>query len=989
MSAHLGARRAGAGRGWSAAWAVTAFALVGLVGCGGGRPGAAADLPDRTAQAVSATGAAPVMLTLAGAPAQSSITAAGTYALRLVADPTRYLWVPTTGSGLPIATITLQAGAPIPREAQFAASAPVARGLQGQYQGCLTLRAEAVADLPWTLPATPSWPAATAALPQSRFLVGAVDPTSTAVDYPVWLRATSGTVTSPTELCQRPGLGSRGTRFFVIARGENLKLSADRLTLSRDDGSTAFDAAATWEVVKLANPTGALPALTLRGQVPSARYVYGEAGAVLMDLVDFDQQVREVELYNGFARFSVSAAQPFDVLKRLPVGSYRWVARGRNVFTGLSVTTGALDTEVLPLPPPAGYAPPQATLTAPGAATGGPSVAGQAITLLAAPTGATDKVRGIEFLDGARVLAGTTRLPARWDWVGEPGDHQLAVRVTDVYGNQRTSPALAWRVAPRPAGSPALATLVLQPLAAGASAPEGTVHRLTAELSDPAGQIVQVLFYQGADLIGGSVQAPYSVPWNGPVGRHLLTAVAVDRQGRRSASAAVPIEVTIGVPPPPSVTLHPMFFEGLASVQAPATDSRSPAGQDLTINLQYFSKLNEPLSRVELYAVDLGRLTSDVLGPLEFIGSAPASLTSAQASIVWRAPRPGQYALLPRVVAAHARGTSRLPGAVFAEGSAARLTVLAVAQAHRITVGTPVTGSARLSAPSASTGTALELGQGLVLSAAVAGQDGTAASVSQVRFLVDDRVIASLGSGQPPQARWLPQALGRYRLNVEAVDRASGQVFGSAPVVVEVVPLGTPAPITGTDFRAPRVRLLSPLDGTTVAAGARLVVEAQAVDPDGFITSVRFRSDRGDVTITQPPYRLEWTASGSSATVWAEATDDRGLTSFTPTAKVSVTPPAPNQPPTARMAVPATATQVALGTRFTLEAQVADADGRVVKVEFLDNGRIMGTATTAPWRLSGTAGLVGAHALAARATDDRGAVTTSLPVLVQVLPAAP
>jgi len=204
-----------------------------------------------------------------------------------------------------------------------------------------------------------------------------------------------------------------------------------------------------------------------------------------------------------------------------------------------------------------------------------------------------------------------------------------------------------------------------------------------------------------------------------------------------------------------------------------------------------------------------------------------------------------------------------------------------------------------------------------------------------------------LGSGQPPQARWLPQALGRYRLNVEAVDRASGQVFGSAPVVVEVMPLGTPAPITGTDFRAPRVRLLSPLDGTTVATGARLVVEAQAVDPDGFITSVKFRSDRGDVTITQPP--------------------------------------------TVRMAVPATATQVALGTRFTLEAQAADADadGRVVKVEFLDNGRIMGTATTAPWRLSGTAGLAGAHALAARATDDRGAVTTSLPVLVQVLPAAP
>jgi len=117
------------------AWGLAALVLTGLAslaGCGGGRSGAAADLPDRTAQAVSATGAAPGTLTLAGAPAQSSITAAGTYALRLVADPTRCLWVPTPGSGLTITTVTLQAGAPIPREAQFASSAPVARGLQGQ-----------------------------------------------------------------------------------------------------------------------------------------------------------------------------------------------------------------------------------------------------------------------------------------------------------------------------------------------------------------------------------------------------------------------------------------------------------------------------------------------------------------------------------------------------------------------------------------------------------------------------------------------------------------------------------------------------------------------------------------------------------------------------------------------------------------------------------------------------------------------------------------
>jgi hypothetical protein len=69
-----------------------------------------------------------------------------------------------------------------------------------------------------------------------------------------------------------------------------------------------------------------------------------------------------------------------------------------------------------------------------------------------------------------------------------------------------------------------------------------------------------------------------------------------------------------------------------------------------------------------------------------------------------------------------------------------------------------------------------------------------------------------------------------------------------------------------------------------------------------------------------------------------------------------------------------------------MTATAADSDGTVTKVEFLDGTKILGQDTTAPYAFTWRNVPVGTHVLTARATDNRGAVTTSSVVSITVRP---
>ena len=69
---------------------------------------------------------------------------------------------------------------------------------------------------------------------------------------------------------------------------------------------------------------------------------------------------------------------------------------------------------------------------------------------------------------------------------------------------------------------------------------------------------------------------------------------------------------------------------------------------------------------------------------------------------------------------------------------------------------------------------------------------------------------------------------------------------------------------------------------------------------------------------------------------------------------------------------------------FTLQASAADTDGTVTQVDFLQNGQLLGTTNVIPYSFAVSSLAAGTYTFTARATDDKGASTTSAPVAVTV-----
>ena len=106
------------------------------------------------------------------------------------------------------------------------------------------------------------------------------------------------------------------------------------------------------------------------------------------------------------------------------------------------------------------------------------------------------------------------------------------------------------------------------------------------------------------------------------------------------------------------------------------------------------------------------------------------------------------------------------------------------------------------------------------------------------------------------------------------------------------------------------------------------------------------------------------------------------------------TPPAPNitivggtianVPPTTIITSPANNTVYAAPGTVTINANAADTDGTVAKVDFYDGTTLIGTDAAAPYSFSWMNVPAGNYSITARATDDQGATGTSAAITVVV-----
>jgi len=91
-----------------------------------------------------------------------------------------------------------------------------------------------------------------------------------------------------------------------------------------------------------------------------------------------------------------------------------------------------------------------------------------------------------------------------------------------------------------------------------------------------------------------------------------------------------------------------------------------------------------------------------------------------------------------------------------------------------------------------------------------------------------------------------------------------------------------------------------------------------------------------------------------------------------------------NQPPTVSLTAPTAGASFTAGSSITVNANAADSDGSVSKVEFFRGGTSLGIDTSAPYSVTWTNASAGSHTFKAVATDNNNAVTSSATVSVTV-----
>ncbi|MBN2484597.1 MAG: T9SS type A sorting domain-containing protein [Bacteroidales bacterium] len=251
----------------------------------------------------------------------------------------------------------------------------------------------------------------------------------------------------------------------------------------------------------------------------------------------------------------------------------------------------------------------------------------------------------------------------------------------------------------------------------------------------------------------------------------------------------------------------------------------------------------------------------------------------------------------------------------------------------------------------------------LVILAANASDDG---SIDSVEFYVNN-IKVNTDPTAPYEYSWTA-LLGNATITAKAYDN-DGLSTTSNPVEILVK-----NPVL------PTINISSPANGATIVAGSIINIQASATDEDGSIDSVVFyvNNNRIGIDITEP-YQIEYIPDViGTYSIIAVAKDNDGLSGSD-----TITVYANNIiPPVISITSPVEGAVFLNYDPVSITANATD-DGTIDSVEFYINDLKVNTDYIHPYQFTWTAAL-GNPSITAKAYDNEGANTTSLPVTILV-----
>ena len=534
------------------------------------------------------------------------------------------------------------------------------------------------------------------------------------------------------------------------------------------------------------------------------------------------------------------------------------------------------------------------------------------------------EVNGLRLADPAIDVA-TGHAVVRGGTALQPGPNRITASVNDRFGHRASlTDATLTLLVPSLDAAPVIKaanrapTVALTSPANGAILTAGSSVTLSATASDSDGSIARVEFYLDAStLIGAAVSAPYASAWAN-IPSGSHVLTARAYDNRNGKTMSAPVTVTVVDNQRPIVSLA-----------SPPDGSFHVSGSPIALAANA-SDSDGSIARVEFF---------DGTTLLATVATPPWTWT-------WPNARTGRHAVGAR--ATDDRG---------ATGSSA-ITYVVIGDAPKVVVTEPAACS-QVDGP-------VEL----ALAAEAASSGG---SIVRVEFFDGGTSVGAVSSA-PWRTTLANARTGTHSITARATD-SHGLATISRAAVVEVRGANQP----------PTVSLVTPSDGARYPIGTSVGLTASAADADGAITAVEYRIGVGGAIIgraTAAPYAVAWSGMAiGTYTLVAVAYDDRGASTTSPAASVTI---APNAAPSVALATPADGATFVAPATINLVATASDADGSIAKVEFLSGTALVATATVAPFTADWSNVPAGSYSLTARATDNLGATASSTPISVSV-----
>ena len=559
------------------------------------------------------------------------------------------------------------------------------------------------------------------------------------------------------------------------------------------------------------------------------------------------------------------------------------------------------------------------------------------IVLKATASDSDGTISKVEFFRGGTTLVGAGTLSSgvySFSWTSATaGSYSITAKATDNAGGTKTTAARTMIVNAAPT-----VNLELPLNAATFTAPATVALRATAADSD--GTISKVEFFRGTTLIStGTLSAgKYTASWtNVAAGTYSVTAKATDNRSAATSSTAATITVC----------------------GAPTIAWSSPATGTVT-------NLASPVAtgaNLALAATASVPAACGAVGKVEFYNGTTllgtGTLTAGVYNYAWNNVAPGTYSVKAR---AYLNATATTADSAVVS--------LIVNRPPSVTLDIPATG-ASFSAPAT-----------ISLSATASDVDGT---LSKVEFFNGTTLVATgtLNAGKYT-ASWTNVAAGSYSLTAKATDNRGAATSSTPATSVTVASCTAPTVTWISPAAGAIINLAAPLDtGVTVPLVATASLSA-ACGGVGRVDFYRGTTLLGTSTQVGDQYTYNW-LNVASGTYSVKARAYKGATAtFTDSSPVSVTV---NAPPYISISTTLNGAVMQGLLNIPLEANASDADGSVATVEFVSNGTVVATGTRESSTYRATWGSVGpgSYSVVARATDNRGAVTTTVPISFTVI----